>query len=102
MDLNPRDRNACNYLGYVHEILQDYESAAEQFEASLRLYDQDLYALNHLGLAYKQLGRYKEAEDVLRQALLIDPHCQQRDNRNLHNYLALINQETKQTGSAIA
>ena len=102
LDLNPRDRNACNYLGYVHEILQDYESAAEQFEASLRLYDQDLYALNHLGLAYKQLGRYKEAEDVLRQALLIDPHCQQSDNRNLHNYLALIYQETKQIGSAIA
>ena len=68
MDLNPRDRNAYNYLGYVYEILQDYKSAAEQFEASLKLYDQDLYALNHLGLAYKQLGRYKEAEGVLRQA----------------------------------
>ena len=33
---------------------------------------------------------------------MIDPNCQQSDNRNLHNYLALIYQETKQVGSAIA
>ncbi len=102
LDLNPKDRNARNYLGYIYEILQDYKTAVDQFKFSLTLYDQDLYALNHLGLAYKQLGQYEKAENVLRQALVIDPHCQRSDNRNLHNYLALIYQETERTGSAIA
>ena len=102
LELEPTDRNAHNYLGYIYESLQNSAQAAEQFEQSLRLYDQDLYALNHLGLAYKQLGQYQQAEETLRQALAIDPKCERTENRNLHNYLALIYQASDQTGEAIA
>ena len=100
--LEPKNITALNYTGYISEKLHDYAAAAEYYERVLDVSVDDLYALNHLGLAYKQLQRFEEAIAVLHKALSYDPKCEQPESENLHNYLGLIYLERGEIGEAIA
>ena len=102
LKLEPRDTDVRNYLGYTYEKLNDYDSAAQEYESTLEYSSADLYALNHLGLAYKQTGRLDAAEHTLRRVLEVDPKCQRNESKNLHNYLGAIHLEREEIGDAIA
>lgn len=102
LKLDAKNTNVWNYLGHVYEKLNNYRAAAGAFERALGTDSQNLYALNHLGLAYKQLHQLDDAEEILRQALEIDPKCARSESKNLHNYLALIHLERGDVGEAIA
>ena len=95
--LEPNDITALNYAGYLSEKLNDYAEAAQYYEKVLSMSADNLYALNHLGLAYKQLQRLDEAVTVLRQALSLDPKCKRPESENLHNYLGLIYLEQRRS-----
>ena len=82
--------------------MHDYIAAAEYYERVLDISVDNLYALNHLGLAYKQLQRFDEAIEVLHTALSFDPRCERPESENLHNYLGLIYLERGEIGEAIA
>ena len=100
--LEPNHIIALNYVGYIFEKLNNYESASQYYERVLSISANNLYALNHLGLAYKQLNRLDDAESVLREALKLDPNCEQPECQNLHNYLGLIYLQRGEVGEAIA
>ena len=100
--LAPNNIKALNAIGYISEKLNDYTAAAQYYERVLTISADNLYALNHLGLAYKQLKRFDEALAVLRNALALDPKCEQSESQNLHNYLGLIYLEQGEVGEAIA
>ena len=82
--------------------MHDYTAAAEYYERVLNISVDNLYALNHLGLAYKQLQRFDEAIEVLYKALSLDPKCERPESENLHNYLGLIYLELGEISEAIA
>ncbi len=100
--LEPKNITALNYAGYISEKLHDYTAAAGYYERVLDISGDNLYALNHLGLAYKQLQRFDEAIVVLHKALSYDPKCERPASENLHNYLGLIYLERGEIGEAIA
>ena len=100
--LEPKNITALNYAGYISEKLHDYTAAAGYYERVLDVSVDNLYALNHLGLAYKQLQRFDEAIAVLHKALSYDPKCERPESENLHNYLGLIYLELGEIGEAIA
>ena len=100
--LEPKNITALNYAGYISEKLHDYTAAAGYYERVFDISVDNLYALNHLGLAYKQLQRFGEAIEVLHTALSFDPRCERPESENLHNYLGLIYLELGEIGEAIA
>ncbi|RKU16299.1 hypothetical protein C6503_12800 [Candidatus Poribacteria bacterium] len=100
--LKPKNITALKYAGYLSEKLMDYAAAAEYYERILGVSGDNLYALNHLGLAYKQLERYDEGVKVLHKALSLDPKCERPESENLHNYLGLIYLGQGKLGEAIA
>ena len=100
--LEPKNITALNYAGYISEKLHDYTAAVGYYERVLDISVDNLYALNHLGLAYKQLQRFDEAIEVLHTALSFDPRCERPESENLHNYLGLIYLELGEIGEAIA
>ena len=53
-------------------------------------------------MVYIQLNQLDNAEYILRQALDIDPKCDNPDSQNLHNYLGLIHLTRGDVGEAIA
>ena len=100
--LKPKNITALKYAGYLSEKLMDYAAAAEYYEQILGVSGDNLYALNHLGLVYKQLERYDEGAKVLHKALSLDPKCERPESENLHNYLGLIYLGQGKLGEAIA
>ena len=68
-----RRRHVLQQLGRVRLLLERYEAAIEPLEVLIELHrDNDFRvepALSNLGLAYYHLGRYSEAEDMLREAV---------------------------------
>ena len=102
LQLKPKNIAALKYAGYISEKLMDYAAAAEYYERVLGVSGDNLYALNHLGLTYKQLERYDEAVEVLRKALSLDPKCERPESENLHNYLGLVYLGQGKLGEAIA
>lgn len=56
-------------LGYALSDLHQYPDAIREFEAALELDPKNVAALGGLGLAYMELGRWKEAEIAIRKRL---------------------------------
>ncbi len=82
--------------------MRRYDEGIEIFHSVLEREPTNLYALNHMGLAYRQIGEFDKAEAVLRTALDIDPGCERSENRNTHNYLGLVYEDKGQLWEAIA
>jgi len=65
----PESSLAHVVLGGVYLGEEEYDKAAEEFELSLALRDDDLLAQMNLGYVYTALERYQEAERVLKRAV---------------------------------
>jgi Flp pilus assembly protein TadD len=69
IEMNPRDLQACNYLGEVKFLQEKYEAAIELFRHSLSLDPQNVFASNGLGGACEQMNRLEEADAAYRHAI---------------------------------
>lgn len=70
---SPRNVKARNDLGVLYDELGHSELALEQFELAESIEPQNIEVLINYGAALGALTRYGEAEDLLLQALAIDP-----------------------------
>jgi len=70
---SPNVKEYWNLRGVAHFKLQNYGTAAEDFEAALRLDKGSALDLANLGLCHKFLGHKSEAAHYLCNALELDP-----------------------------
>ena len=75
LGLAPNDFDVLRDYGYILESLGDYEGAAVQYESALALEPNLPFMKMDLDRAYRQIGRYNEALD-----LLFDVDSQSPDN----------------------
>jgi Flp pilus assembly protein TadD len=69
LELKPNDPTALNALGYLMTNNTDrYSEAAALIEAAFQQEPQNPAIIDSLGWAYFKLGRFNEAEILLRQA----------------------------------
>ncbi|MAF09512.1 hypothetical protein CMK11_03585 [Candidatus Poribacteria bacterium] len=83
------DVEVRNYLGFVEESAGNHAAAAAQFERVLAEDHQNVYALVHLGLAYRQAGRIGDAIAALETAHALDRMRTSPDAEDLDFYLGL-------------
>jgi anaphase-promoting complex subunit 3 len=69
LELNPRDLQACNYLGEVTFLREQYEEAAGVFRKCLSLDPKNVFAANGIGSAYEQMRRFEDAAVAYRNAV---------------------------------
>lgn len=82
------------YLGAVYVKKQAFVKAAEQLEMALKE-ERSADVLNNLGAAYIGIGKYTEAEGLIKEALLQHP-----DSAGCYKNLALLYQKAGQTNEA--
>ncbi len=71
LELNPDYKEAHNAIGVVYlNKLEDYPNAIKHFKEALRIDPGFSEASTNLGTAYADLGRYKEAVEAYKTALL--------------------------------
>lgn len=90
-----RSNLAAVYLGE-----KDFDKAKEEAEASLRIYDANMPALNILGKLHWRAGRYEEAEAAFKKA--IESDVTGRNSRGFHRMLALLNLDLGNNREAFA
>jgi tetratricopeptide (TPR) repeat protein len=71
--IHPQFAAAHNGLGVKYMILRDFARAAESFAEALRLRPGGQEPLGNLAMALHGLGRYDEAESLVRRAIAVDP-----------------------------
>ncbi len=72
------------FLGYAHQILNNFEEAALNYSNALRLRPDHFNSLNNLGVALKDFGRSEEAIRFLNYAKTLEP-----DNASVYNNLGI-------------
>ena len=71
LELNPDYKEAHNAIGVLYlNKLEDYPNAIKHFKEALRIDPAFSEASNNLGTAYADTGRYKEAAEAYKAALL--------------------------------
>lgn len=74
IELNPRDAQALNYLGYTYaEMGINLEEALGYIKRALEIRPDDGFFLDSLGWVYYQLKRYDEAVKQLEKAAMLVP-----------------------------
>ena len=71
--LNNADPSAYHNLGVAYAQLEQWSSARQAYEESLRLRPFSIETRNNLGTALMQLGQLFEAEKILRSLLSDEP-----------------------------
>jgi tetratricopeptide (TPR) repeat protein len=66
---NPKDLQACNYLGEIKFLREKYADAAGVFRRCLNLDPKNVFAENGLGSAYEQLNQSDEAAAAYRKSI---------------------------------
>ena len=66
---NPRSSVAYRVLGEVHEALGSDQRAINSYRKALALHDQDVWAMNRLGMVLSREGRHQEALPPLARAV---------------------------------
>ena len=93
---------ARNLLGYLQARDGLFDLAAEQFERVLAAEPEDPYALAHLGVAYQELGRSREAIRMLEPVSAYDLDGGDEGPDYVARYLGLAYLDTRQYGKALA
>jgi tetratricopeptide (TPR) repeat protein len=71
LELNPNDKETLNAIGVVYLLkLEDYARAIEFLQKALKLDKNYSEAWNNLGVAYERMGKYHEAIEAYKSALL--------------------------------
>lgn len=71
LELNPNNKEVLNAIGIIYLLkLEDYPKAIEHFRRALKVDKNFSEALNNLGIAYEKTGKYSEAIESFRAALL--------------------------------
>jgi Tfp pilus assembly protein PilF len=71
LELNPDDKETLNAIGVIYLLkLEDYPRAIEFLQKALRLDRNYSEAWNNLGVAYERTGKYNEAVEAYKAALL--------------------------------
>ncbi|QQE12594.1 tetratricopeptide repeat protein [Planctomycetota bacterium] len=65
---------AHNNLGLVYYHLQQYNTAAWEFEYEVKLLDNASEPLNNLGMVYEAVGQYEKAHGYYERAYKADPN----------------------------
>ncbi len=73
LELDPRDTEALDRLGFLRFNAGRYEEALEHYRALLDIDPTDATALSNLGVALLNLERYGEAARSLERSLELDP-----------------------------
>ena len=73
LELDPRDTEALDRLGFLRFNAGRYEEAAEYYRALLEVSPTDATAHSNLGVALLNLERYEEAARTLERSLELDP-----------------------------
>ena len=83
LDIEPEDGFYVDSLGWVYYQKGDYKRAVEQLERAVNLTGSDPTITEHLGDAYRRLGKVKEASheysDALKKANEIDQVARLKD-----------------------
>lgn len=95
------DTDVRNYLGFVEELAGAHAASAAQFEQVLAAEPANLYALTHIGLAYRQGGRTTDAIAALETAHALDPARADPDSANLDFYLGLAYEDAGRLPDAV-
>jgi tetratricopeptide (TPR) repeat protein len=74
--VNPHQSDWHFGMGMALEALQRHEEALDCFQRVLTLRGEDEPTLEHLGVNLIQVGRCREAVDVLAQLALLNPQCE--------------------------
>ena len=71
LELNPNDKETLNAIGVVYLLkLEDYARAIEFLQKALKQDKNYSEAWNNLGVAYERMGKYNEAIEAYKTALL--------------------------------
>ncbi len=73
LELDPRDTEALDRLGFLRFNAGRYEEAIEHYRALLDVNPSDATAHSNLGVALLSLERYEEASRTLERSLELDP-----------------------------
>lgn len=69
LELNPKAQEARYEIGLLHYRNASYEEAVKELEAYSKFYPLDGRSRYYIGLSYRALGRLKEAEQLLLEAM---------------------------------
>jgi Tfp pilus assembly protein PilF len=71
LELNPDDKETLNAIGVIYLLkLEDYARAVEFLQKALKQDKNYSEAWNNLGVAYERMGKYHEAVEAYKTALL--------------------------------
>ena len=71
LELNPGDKETLNAIGVIYLLkLEDYAKAIEFLQKALKVDKNYSEAWNNLGVAYEKTGKYDEAIEAYKAALL--------------------------------
>jgi tetratricopeptide (TPR) repeat protein len=85
---NPDDILLLNYAAFSKIINLDYRGSINYFERIIELEPENVWIQNYLAATLVELEEYREADQVLCQAISI------KDNRYSHLLLAIVNYKT--------
>lgn len=71
LELNPKDKEVMNALGIIYLLdFEDYQKAVDFFKSAIRVDLNFSEAYNNLGRAYEKTGRFNDAIESYKKALL--------------------------------
>ncbi len=91
------DNEQFNFkFAFVKQNLSDLEGAITRYQKTLEINPLNVNALNNISVAIKDIGKYSEAEQLLKITLQINP-----DNFNAYNNLGLVKDATGNFSEAV-
>ena len=74
VELQPNNSQALQFIGYVHRRQGEWERTLDDLGKSLEHDPRNASIMGNLAQTYSLLRRWKDAENIARHALTIDPH----------------------------
>jgi len=71
LQLDPRNREVLDYLGFIYFQLENYEKCLESNRASLQINPNNPYALKGLGNCLARMGKLEEGIEYLKKSIEI-------------------------------
>jgi len=99
LELNPNDKEAHNAIGVIYlKKLEDNANAIKHFQIALKIDKNLSEAANNLGSAYANMGKYNEAIEAYKLALL---NPQYRNTAMALNNLGMVYYKTSKFDDAL-
>jgi len=91
--LNPKDFNAYNNLGVIHQSLAEYKKAIQFYKKAVEIQPNYIDAYNNLGTLLVELNHLNDAKSIFEKSLNIDPN--KKTFEGYGNLLLKLNQHNK-------